>query len=92
MLQAYYDIATEKNKTLNSVSLPLLRKALFWDTDSTKIDWEKQYKAIIQRVYERGNEAEKKELEQFYGATKIEAALRAAKRKPYTIYKNKEKI
>jgi addiction module HigA family antidote len=91
-LQAYYDITTEKNKIRNSGSLPLIRKALFWDTDSTKIDWEKQYKAIIQRVYERGNEAEKKELEQFYGATKIEAAIRATKRKPYTIYKNKEKV
>mgnify|MGYP003611312826 CR=1 FL=1 len=91
-LQAYYDITTEKNKIRNSGSLPLIRKALFWDTDIAKIDWEKQYKAIIQRVYERGNEVEKKEIEQFYGPTKIEAALRDTKRKPYTIYKNKEKV
>jgi plasmid maintenance system antidote protein VapI len=91
-LQAYYDIAEEKNKKLHSANLPILRKILFWDTDMSKIDWEKQYKAIIQRVYERGSEIEKKELEKFYGITKIETALHVAKRKPYTIYKNKQKV
>jgi hypothetical protein len=37
----------------------LLRKALFWDTAIETINWRKQSKAIIKRVFERGNEVEK---------------------------------
>jgi hypothetical protein len=91
LLQTYYDIAEEKKKTLHTPNLTNLRKSLFWDTDISKINWEKQYKAIIQRIYERGNDAEKKEIALFYGASKIENALRITRTKPYTIYKNKEK-
>lgn len=91
LLQTYYDIAEEKKKTLHTPNLSNLRKSLFWDTDISKINWDKQYKAIIQRIYERGNDAEKKELELFYGAKKIKTALQNSRRKPYTIYKNKEK-
>ena len=91
LLQTYYDIAEEKKKTLHTPNLSNLRKSLFWDTDISKINWDKQYKAIIQRIYERGNDAEKKELELFYGASKIKTALRLTRRKPYIIYKNKEK-
>ena len=91
LLQTYYDIAEEKKKTLHTPNLTNLRKSLFWDTDISKINWDKQYKAIIQRVYERGNDAEKKEIALFYGVSKVDTALRITRRKPYTIYKNKEK-
>ncbi|SEH76795.1 hypothetical protein SAMN02927937_01311 [Paenimyroides aquimaris] len=70
-------------------NLALIRKALFWDTDINKIDWDKQYKAVIQRVFERGNEEEKLEIKRFYGDSVIEKALSEYKRQPYTIYKNK---
>ncbi|MFC5683684.1 helix-turn-helix transcriptional regulator [Flavobacterium sp. MAHUQ-51] len=90
LLQTYFDIKEEKSKTKqNTPDLNLFRKSLFWDTDISKIDWNMQYKAIIQRVYERGNEAEKKELENFYGFSKIRTALNSTERSPYTIYKNK---
>lgn len=75
LLQTYYDIAEEKKKTLHTPNLSNLRKSLFWDTDISKINWDKQYKAIIQRIYERGNDVEKKELELFYGVSKIKIAL-----------------
>jgi addiction module HigA family antidote len=91
LLQTYYDIAEEKKKKLHTPNLSILRKSLFWDTDISKINWDKQYKAIIQRIYERGNDTEKKELELFYGAKKIKTALQNSRRKPYTIYKNKRK-
>jgi len=58
----------------------------------SKINWDKEYKAIIERVYERGNEEEKKEIEAFYGLSKIKTVLRGPKRATYTIYKNKQKI
>lgn len=38
---------------MKTPNLSLLRKSLFWDTDINKIDWKKQYKAVIQRVFER---------------------------------------
>lgn len=91
LLQTYYEIAQEKKKALRTPNLSNLRKSLFWDTDISKINWDKQYRAIIQRVYERGNEAEKKEIEAFYGKNKIRMALRSTRRKPYIIYKNKQK-
>lgn len=74
-LQSYCEIAKEKKKTLCTPNLSNLRKSLFWDTDISKIDWDKQYRAVIQRVYERGNEIEKQELINFYGQEKINVAL-----------------
>lgn len=68
--------------------LTILRNGLFWDTDITKIDWDRQYRAIIQRVFERGSAEEKKEITHFYGTDKISQALKESKaRKPYTTYK-----
>jgi antitoxin HigA-1 len=87
ILQTYFDINEEKNKLKqNTPSLSKLRKSLFWDTDITKIDWSKQYRAVIQRIFERGNEMEKKEITTFYGQEKIKKALNQ-KSLPYTIYK-----
>ena len=63
LLQTYYDIKEEKSKIKQTTpNLAILRKSLFWDTDSNKIDWSKQYKAVIQRVFERGNEIEREEI------------------------------
>lgn len=73
LLQAYYEIKKEqqKNNLGELPNLSVIRKALFWDTDITKIDWRKQYKAVIQRVFERGNDDEKREILRFYGKDKI---------------------
>lgn len=76
VLQAYYDVEQEKRKLAKSTpDLSRLRASLFWDTDIQKIDWRQQYKAVIKRVFERGNEAEKQEIRRFYGTPKINAAL-----------------
>lgn len=80
LLQVYYDIAVEKKKQGNArPDLSLLRGTLFWDTDIEKIDWQKQYKAVIKRVFERGNDNEKNELIRFYGEARIKQALEASK-------------
>ena len=77
-LQAWYDIKKEKEKEKkNTPNLSKLRKTLFWDTDINQIDWEKQYKAVIQRVHERGNANEQNEIARFYGMAKVQAALQA---------------
>jgi plasmid maintenance system antidote protein VapI len=67
-LQLYHDIAEIKRKQPKShPDFTKLRRILFWDTKFENIDWEKQKNAIIKRVFERGNEIEKKEIFRFYG-------------------------
>jgi len=66
-LQVFYDIKQQKKKELQDhPDLSLLRPVLFWDTDIKKIDWQKQMNAVLQRVFERGNETEKQEIIRFY--------------------------
>ncbi len=67
-LQAFYEIAAYKNRMMcESVrGIPDIRRSLFWDADFDSIDWGRYKRAIIGRVLERGNEAEKKEIARFY--------------------------
>ena len=86
ILQTYYEIGKEKEKLgSKKPNLSLLRKSLFWDTDIDQIDWQKQSKAVIKRVFERGNETEKNEIHRFYGSQKVNNVLRTVVRKPYTV-------
>jgi plasmid maintenance system antidote protein VapI len=92
LLQTYFDIKQEKSKAKqNTPNLKLLRKVLFWDTDITKIDWQKQSTAVILRVFERGNDTEKEEIKRFYKSELIKTTLEQNTREPYTVHKNKEK-
>lgn len=76
LLQLYHDIRQEKLKSnMPKPDLAKFRKALFWDTDISKIDWQRQYKAVIRRVFERGNGREKAEISRFYGRDKIKNSL-----------------
>ena len=76
ILQVYYDIEQEKKKQNSTQpNLSIIRTVLFWDTDMEKIDWQKQKKAIIKRIFERGNEMEKKEITRFYGNETISKVL-----------------
>ncbi|MBS4014312.1 MAG: HigA family addiction module antidote protein [Bacteroidetes bacterium] len=78
LLQASYDVNTvaAKISTLHKPNLDIFRPALFWDTDINQIDWEKQKRAIIKRVLERGNTQEINELISFYGKQEISAELK----------------
>lgn len=68
ILQVYYDIEEEKRRqNTEHPDFTKLRAILFWDTKMEKILWQKQKKAVIKRVFERGNEIEKKEIIRFYG-------------------------
>lgn len=76
VLQAYYDIEQEKKKQLaNTPDLSKIRSVLFWDTNIDTINWEKQKNAVIKRVFERGNEYEKKEISRFYGQNTVNEAM-----------------
>lgn len=76
ILQVYYDIAQlKKQQQVKTPDLQKLRKIIFWDTEMKSIDWNRQYKAVIRRVFERGNQQEKNEISRFYGKAKIKQAL-----------------
>jgi plasmid maintenance system antidote protein VapI len=76
ILQVYYEIEEEKRKqNISWTNLPQLRPVLFWDTKMASLDWEKQKKAIIKRVFERGNDIEKNEIIRFYGAKTVDDLL-----------------
>ena len=75
-LQIYYDIAVIKSRQPGShPDFTKLRRVLFWDTKMEYINWEKQKNAVIKRVFERGNEIEKKEIVRFYGRENVSNIL-----------------
>lgn len=78
ILQVYYDIEEEKRKqNTEHPDFTKLRHVLFWDTQIEKINWEKQKKAVIKRVFERGNEIEKREIIHFYGKKTVTEVLKS---------------
>ena len=78
ILQVYHDIE-EAMRRQNSEhpDLTKLRCVLFWDTKMENINWEKQKNAVIERIFERGNDSEKKEITRFYGIEYINSILKA---------------
>jgi plasmid maintenance system antidote protein VapI len=87
LLQAYFDIKKEREKEDKpKPNLSVLRKTLFWDTEFDKIDWTRNYKAVIKRVFERGNEIEKNEIINFYGKDKISEALNSTTTLPMNLH------
>ena len=76
VLQVYHDIAVEKSRVQQlKPDLKKLRRVVFWDTNMDKIDWEKYKKAVIKRIFEKGNEIEKEEITRFYGISTIKAVI-----------------
>lgn len=79
VLQAYYEVKKAKEKHTFKPDTAIFRRALFWDTDIQSLDWTRQYKAIIRRVMERGNEKEKSALAEFYSKETIDKVMRKEK-------------
>lgn len=76
VLQVYYDIEQEKQKqNAEHPDLAKLRPVLFWDTKMESVNWQKQKKAVVKRVFERGNDIEKEEITRFYGVETIDEML-----------------
>jgi len=72
-LQVHYDIKQERLRTQGPG--PNLPKVLFWDVDITKIDWEKSYKFVIKRIYERGDKNEQEIVNRYYGTDKVNEVI-----------------
>lgn len=77
MLQVFYEIKEERKKAGmdKTPDLSKIRPAIFWDTDMLKIDWLAQKKAVIDRIWQRGSEEEKKEITRFYGTEEVNKIL-----------------
>ena len=77
LLQTYYDLMQaekEFNKDIHP-DLSKFRKILFWDTDFDQIDWIKNKRFVIKRIYNRGNKGEIDELIRFYGKEEVERII-----------------
>lgn len=82
-LQVFYDIKKEKKRLQGKKpNLELFRKSLFWDTTMETLDWQDHYRFIIERIFERGNEAEKTAITNFYGPALINEVLQNKPAKP----------
>jgi plasmid maintenance system antidote protein VapI len=78
ILQVYYEIEKAKRKqNTDHPDFTKLRRVLFWDTKMEMINWKKQKNAVLKRVFERGNEIEKKEISRFYGKENIKEFLKS---------------
>jgi addiction module HigA family antidote len=83
VIQAYYSIAREREKTIREKPKPnlsLIRKALFWDVNFDNIDFNSKKRYVIERVFERGNNEEINEIMRFYGKKECIKIIRSAKR------------
>jgi hypothetical protein len=78
-LQVHHSIRILKNADQSNKcpDLSIIRKALFWDTDIQKINWEQQKKAVIKRIFERGNDQEKTEIIRFYGKVTVSKIIKS---------------
>jgi plasmid maintenance system antidote protein VapI len=72
-------------------NLAKLKKALFWDTDINQINWRKNAKWVVQRVFEYGNDTEIQEIIRFYGKIKVKEILDSINEKWKEESRNKNK-
>jgi addiction module HigA family antidote len=72
-LQIHYDIKQERLRSQGPG--PDLPKGLFWDVDIARIDWEKSYKFVIKRIYERGDKQEREIIDRYYGIEKVNEVI-----------------
>lgn len=88
ILQAGYEVksALTKNRE-RKPNLHNIRKVLFWDTTFDKIDWDKNKRAIIKRVLERGNDKEINEIIAFYGKSTVSTIAKSIKNARLSTFK-----
>ena len=58
---------------------PILDKRIFWDVEFEKLDYELYANFIIERVFERGDVDDIRQVRRFYGDEKVKVALTNAK-------------
>jgi len=54
---------------------PVLNKRIFWDTDFDSIDYDVDLHLVIERVFERGDVGDIREIRRYYGDGKVKKIL-----------------
>jgi len=81
LLQASFDVKkTAESQMKITPNINNIRKVIFWDTTIDKIDWNKNKRAIIKRILERGNKTEINEIISFYGKKIISNEIKSIKK------------
>lgn len=81
LLQTYFDLAEAQKELSRNIhpDLSKIRKVIFWDTDFALIDWIRNKRFVIERVYCRGNETEMEEIIRFYGKEEVDKVVEQSK-------------
>ena len=58
---------------------PILDKRIFWDVDFDNIDYDKKWKTVIERIFDRGDINDIRQVRRYYGDEKVMEALTTAK-------------
>ena len=58
---------------------PKFNKRIFWDTDFEAIDYDKSYRSVIERVFERGDVEDIRQCRRYYGDLTVTEVLLNAK-------------
>lgn len=70
------EIKLERKPLQIQSAKPELPKRLFWEFDYEKLDWQRSYRTIIERVIEWGTPEEWKNMIHFYGIQSVIKALK----------------
>ena len=79
-LKSEVEILNSSKSAKQKPDLSKFRKVIFWDTDIHKIDWTKNKRAVIERVFERGDKTEQQEVITFYGQDEVDYYLNEYKK------------
>ena len=67
-------------------SFPKLQKRIFWDVDFNSIDYNQSQRFVIERVFERGDVEDIREVRRYYGDDAVKEALMNAKWLRYDVF------
>jgi hypothetical protein len=63
---------------------PIFEKRIFWDVDFENLDFDKYFRYVIERVFERGDVQDIRNCRRYYGDDKVTQVLLNAKFLPET--------
>ncbi|MBY5951235.1 hypothetical protein KUV23_09645 [Algoriphagus marincola] len=66
-------------KGINEKVKPVFDKRIFWDVNFENLDYDKKYKFVIERVFERGDVPDIRNCRRYYGDDLIREVLLNAK-------------
>jgi hypothetical protein len=67
-------------------SIPHLQKRIFWDVDFENINYHESVRFVIERVFERGDVQDIREVRRYYGDEVVTTSLTKAKWLRYDIF------